>query len=140
MAGEIRDAIRGLCDLLSTIDGLRTLDYPADSISEFPAAVALFEGRDDLDTLGGSGFVGRIRVTLLVASANTKEAYDALDEFMAPQGPKSVEAAVNADNTWRGTVDDGRLLTLDNIGPRKLQGGNYITADFHLRFIKSIRP
>ena len=138
MAGEIRDAIRGLGELLSNIEGLRALDYPADSIGEFPAAVVLFEGRDPLDTLGGGGFAGRIKVTLLVASANTREAYDALDEFMAPQGAKSVEAAVNADNTWHKTVDDGRLLTLDNVGPRKLHGGSYVAADFHFRFIKSI--
>ena len=41
MANEIKNAKDGLAALLSTISGLRVLDYPADSISEFPAAVIL---------------------------------------------------------------------------------------------------
>lgn len=72
MADEIKDAKDGLGTLLSTISGLRVLDYPSDSISEFPAVVALFESRDTVETLGGSSFTGKIKVILLVASANTK--------------------------------------------------------------------
>ena len=138
MADEIKDAKDGLGTLLSTISGLRVLDYPADSISEFPAVVALFESRDAVETLGGSSFTGKIKVILLVASANTKEGYDTLDEFMAPLGANSVEAAVDADNTWNAKVDDGRLVSVDNVGLRKLWGGYYIGADFHFRFVKSV--
>ena len=57
---------------------------------------------------------------------------------MDPLGTNSVEAAVDADNTWGGNVDDGRLLSVDNVGQRKLWGGSYVGADFHFRFTKSV--
>ena len=138
MANEIRDAKDGLGSLLSNIAGLKVLDHPADSINEFPAAVALFESRDAIETLGGSSFTGKILVMLLVSSAHTKEAYDTLDQLMDPLGTSSVEAAVDADNTWGGNVDDGRLVSVDNVGQRKLWGGFYVGADFHFRFVKGV--
>ena len=72
MADEIKDAKGGLGSLLSNISGLKVLDYPADSIHEFPAAVVLFESRDAAQALGGSSFEGKVKVVLLVASAATK--------------------------------------------------------------------
>ena len=138
MANEIADAKDGLVTVLSTISGLRVLDYPAGSVNEFPAAVVLFESRDAMQTLGGSTFAGRIKVVLLISSANTKEAYDTLVGYMDQLGTNSVEAAVDADNTWNGKVDDGRVVSVDNVGQRKLWGGVYVGADFHLGFIKRV--
>ena len=138
MANEIRDAKDGLASLLSGIAGLRVLDHPADSINEFPAAVALFESRDPNETLGGSSFTGKMKVVLLVASANAPQAYDTLDQFMDPLGTSSVEAAVDADNTWGSKVDDGRLVSIGGVGYRKLWGGYYVGADFHFEFVKGV--
>ena len=138
MANEIRDAKDGLGTLLSTISGLRVLDYPAGSVNEFPAAVVLLESRDAERTLGGSSFAGRIKVVLLVSSADTKQGYDTLDTYMDPLGTTSIEAAVDGDNTWGGNVDDGRLVSVDNVGLRKLWGGHYVAADFHFRFVKGV--
>ena len=138
MANEIRDAKDGLGTLLSNISGLRVLDYPADSIHEFPVAVVLFESRDAIETLAGSTFTAKVKAVLLVSSASTQQAYDTLDQYMDPPGTNSVEAAVDADNTWGGNVDDGRLLSVDNVGQRKLWGGSYVGADFHFRFTKSV--
>ena len=78
--------------LLSTITGLNGLDYPADSANEFPAAIVLFESRDALETLGGSTFTGKIKVMLLISSANTLQSYDTLDGYMDPLGTTSIEA------------------------------------------------
>ena len=83
-------------------------------------------------------FQGRIKVVVLVSSANTKEAHDALDQFIDPLGASSIEAVVDADNTWNGKVDDGRLVSIDSVGHRKLWGGHYVGADFHLRFAKTV--
>ena len=136
MANEIKNAKDGLGTLLAGISGLRVLDHPADSINEFPAAVVLFESRDAMETLGGSTFVGKIKAVLLVSSANTLQAYDTL--YMDPLGSSSVEAIVDADNTWGGNVDDGRLVSVDNVGQRELWGGTYVAADFQFRFTKSV--
>ena len=138
MANEIKDAKDGLVTLLSTITGLNVLDYPADSTNEFPAAIVLFESRDAMETLGGSTFTGKIKVMLLISSANTLQSYDTLDGYMDPLGSTSIEAAVDADNTWGGNVDDGRLVSIDKVGQRKLASGTYVGADFHFGFVKAV--
>ena len=138
MADEIKDAKDGLGTLLSNISGLKVIDYPAEAVHEFPVAVVLFESRDTMQTLGGSSFAGKIKVVLLVSSADTQQAYDTLDRYMAPLGTSSIEAAVDADNTWGSKVDDGRLVSIDDVGHRKLWGGFYVGADFHFEFVKSV--
>ena len=138
MADEIKDAKDGLSTLLSNISGLKVIDYPAEAVHEFPVAVVLFESRDAAQTLGGSSFAGKIKVVLLVSSADTQQAYDTLDQYMAPLGTSSIEAAVDADNTWGSKVDDGRLVSVDDVGHRKLWGGFYVGADFHFEFVKSV--
>ena len=138
MANEIRDAKDGLASQLSTITGLKVLDYPAESVHEFPVAVVLFESRDAMQTLGGSSFTGKIKVVLLVSSAATQQAYDTLDQYIDPLGGNSIEAAVDADTTWGAKVDDGRLVSVDNVGHRKLWGGFYVGADLHFGFVKQV--
>ncbi len=138
MANEIRAAKDGLQTLLSNISGLKVIDYPAGAVHEFPVAVVLFESRDAIQTLGGSTFGGKIKVVVLVSSADTKQAYDTLDLYMDPLGTSSVEAVVDADTTWGGNVDDGRLVSLGNVGHRKLWGGFYVGADFNFEFVKSV--
>ena len=138
MSDEIKNAKDGLSSLLSGIAGLTVVDYPPGSINQFPAAIVLFESRNAKEAIGGSSFTGRVKVILLVSSADTQQAYDTLDGFMDPLGATSLEAVVDGDNTWGGNVDDGRLASVDNIGLRKLWGGGYVGADFHFNFIKSV--
>lgn len=138
MADEIKHAKDGLSSLLSGITGLTVADYPAESFNQFPVAVVLFESRKAGESIGGSSFTGRIKVVLLVSSSDNQQAYDALDGYMDPVGATSLEAAVGADNTWGGNVDDGRLISVDNVGRRKQWGGAYVGADFHFSFTKSV--
>ena len=140
MADEIKDAKDGLKTLLETITGLRVYDHAPDSINEFPAAVIMFTGRTARDgmTLGGSSFTGRITVTLLVSKGDSLEAQDELDKYMAPLGSFSIEAAVDADNTWGSKVDDGRLVEVQNVGNREILEGWYVGADFMFEFIKQV--
>ena len=107
MANEIGDAKAGLRARLETIPGLRVLDHPPGAVNELPAAVVSLHSRQGSRTLGGGGFEGRMRVTLLVASASANEAYAALDRFIDPSGPHSVEAAVDGDNTWAARSTTG---------------------------------
>ena len=137
MANEIGAAKAGLRARLETIPGLRVLEHPPDAVHELPAAVVSLDSRGASRTLGGGGFEGRMRVTLLVSSASSREAYAALDGFIDPSGPHSVEAAIDGDNTWGGAVDDGRLASVENVGARKLRGGSYVGADLVVKFGKS---
>ena len=136
--GAIKDARRGLAEALASVPGLRVYDYPPASISELPAAVVTFESRDAGRTLGGQTFAGRLKVVLAVSSASSHEAHAALEEYIESDGAHSVQAAAGADHTWGGSVDDGRLVSVDNVGPCRLWGGTYTAADFHFQFIKQL--
>ena len=98
----------------------------------------LFESRGAALTLGGASFAGRMKVVLAVASASAGEAYRSLEEYMESEGARSVQAAAEADATWGGNVDDGRLVSIDNVGHRRIWGGVYTAADFHFRFVKRL--
>ena len=135
MTGETARA--GLAGLLTTIPGLRVIDRDGGPVDELPPSLVLFEGRETALTLGRGASVGRMRVVLLAASAESDRAHDVLDRYIGPSGPRSIEAAVSADSTWGGSVDDGRLVSIDGVGPRKLRGGAYLAADLHFRYVKA---
>jgi len=139
MANEIRPAVDGLASLLEGVPGLRVHRQPPPVLNELPAAVVLFESRGGSGTLGGSGFAGRIRVVLAVPAVDASEGSDRLYDFMAQSGESSIEAAAASDPTWGGSVDDGRLASIDNAGRRRLWGGEYLAADFHFDLVKGGR-
>lgn len=139
MANEIKDAKDGLASLIDNISGLRVIDYPSDALNQFPVAVILFTGRSLDVTLAGSTFLGEITVKVLVAKGNQLEAFDELDKYMEATSTESIEAAVDADNTWNGKVDDGRLRSITNVGIQEFPGGGrYVAADFNFTFIKQV--
>ena len=137
MANEISEAKKGLAAALSGIDGLRVFDYTPDNLHEFPAAIVHLESRDSVGTLGGGSIRGSLRVEVLVSTADARQATETLDAFLEPTGAQSIEAAANTDPTWRGSVDDSRLVSVNNIGRRKMGGASCIGADFNFWFVKS---
>ena len=137
MADELKNIRAGLSSVLSGIAVLKVLGYPADSVHEFPVAVMLLEDREAIETVGNTT-TGLINLVVLVSSADTQEAYEALDQLMDPRGSDSIEGALDSDRTWGGNVNDGGLLSIDNVGRRNLWGGSYIAADFHVQFVKTV--
>lgn len=139
MASEIATAKDGLATLIGNISGMvQVFDYPPDGVHETPSMVLQFQGRDPQQTIGGSTFLGTLRGTMLINSASNKQAFDKLDEFMEPLGTNSVEAAVDSDNTWGGSVDTGKLTSIENVGFREIGGGRYAGADFVFEFMKGV--
>ena len=98
-----------------------------------------YEGRDTMETLGASLSVGRFRVTLLVASSDSGQAYDTLYELASASASTGIEAAVAADPTWGGSVDYGHLESLGSVEERRIGGGRYVAADFRFRYVKRVR-
>ena len=137
MATGIGEAKKGLAALLSGIDGLRVFDYTPDSVHEFPAAIVRLESRESVETLGGGAIRGSLCVEVLVSGADGRQAEGSLDAFLEPRGPHSIEAVSKADPTWGRAVDDGRLVSVENIERRKIGGVSCLSADFHFWFVKS---
>ena len=137
MANEIAKAKKGLAAALSGIDGLRVFDHAPERVHEFPVAIVRLESREPVETLGGGAVRGSLCVEVLVLATAARQAEESLVAFVEPDGDCSIEAAASADPTWGGAVDDGRLVSVDNIGRRMLGGLNCLGADFHFSFVKS---
>ena len=136
MDGDVLAARDGLAALLASVPGLNVVDHPSGAPSQVPAVLVAYEGRDAVQTLGASLSVGRFRVTLLVASADSGQAHDTLYELVSASASMGIEAAVAADPTWVGSVDYGHLESVGNIGERRIGGGRYVAADFHFRYVR----
>lgn len=137
MANEILNAKKGLATALSGIDGLRVFDYAPEGVHELPAAIVRLESRESVETLGGGAVRGSLRVEALASASDARRGEDALAAFIEPHGAQSIEAAASADPTWGGAVDDGRLVSVDNIGRRKVGGVSCMGAEFHFWFVVS---
>lgn len=68
-------------------------------------------------------------VTVLLAAADPRVSEDALDEYLASSGTKSIKAAVEAAALGSG-VDFARVATADGDTIREYQGVRYLGADF----------
>ena len=137
MTDVIGEAKRGLAAALARVEGLRVYAYEPDGVHEFPAAIVRLESREPMETLGGGAVRGSMRVEVLAPAMDARQADDVLGAFLEPQGALSIEAAVAADRTWGGTVDDGRLVRVENIGRRKVGGVQCLGADFCFWFVGS---
>ncbi len=137
MTDEIRNVKRGLAAALSGIDGLRVFGYEPESVNEFPAAIVRLESREPVETLGGGAVRGSMRVEVLVPAADARHAEEELLAFVEPRGAQSIEEAASADPTWGGAVDDSRLVSVDNIGMRKVDGVKCVGAEFRFWFVRS---
>ena len=137
MTDTIGEAKRGLAAALASVEGLRVYDYEPDGVHEFPAAIVRLESREPVETLGGGAVRGSMRVEALASAADARQADATLGAFLEPKGTRSIEAAVTADRTWGGTVNDGRLVRVENIGRRKVGGVQCVGADFCFWFVSS---
>jgi len=138
MANEISGTRDGLKTLLENISGLRVYDHRPDSVNELPAAFVEFAGRGEGLTLGGSSFVGRLTVIVLLPKAKPGDGYDDLTKYLDPLGTQSIEAQLDSDSTWGGSVDDGRVREFGNLRTLEIGGGRYVAADFRCEFVKQV--
>lgn len=105
--GAVRD---GLADTMRTVNGLRVYDVWPDTISLPAAVVKPVSGTPGLAF--GDG-VARLlfEVHLFVSlSGPLRVAQDALDGYLAFDGPLSVSAAIEADISLGGRVQYARVL------------------------------
>ena len=137
MTDVIGEAKRGLAAALSGIEGLRVYDYEPDGVHELPVAIVRLESREPVETLGGGAVRGSMRVEVLAPTEDARQADETLGAFLEPQGAQSIEAAVAADRTWGGAVDDGRLVRVDKVGRRNVGGVQCLGADFCFWFVRS---
>lgn len=127
----IRDGLR---DRLTTIPGLRAHDTIPGNINPPAALISLARLTYDrtfdeaVDRMDEYEFAVRV----YVAPAADAQSQERLDEFLAPTGGASVKAAIEADGTLGGVVDDSRVTEVTGPVPAIYEHGGveYIGAEF----------
>ena len=103
--GEVSDIRNGIEARLKTISGLQVYDHEPDSTTYTPAASIAFAGWTPNVTYGNASRDYRWVVTLRLSGSIPQEQWQALDDFIAPTGNKSILAAIDADPTLGGIAD-----------------------------------
>lgn len=123
---------KGLATAADTITGLRALHYPPGVVNVplfFVGSVAW-----DLDD-GGPELADTLTVTcrlLASAAASERDGYELLDGYMAPSGPTSVRAALEADRTLGGVCLTLRCAVWTRPGVWSHGAVQYIGAELQI--------
>ena len=96
-AGKLKDVIDALALELDKIEGLRVYKYPAENISEFPAAIIRDQGSTDQSA--ASEFrattptvIYNVEVLILVNLGDEQEAFEELEKYISANSSSSIFA------------------------------------------------
>lgn len=119
-----------LADLVDTIQGLRVQGFPAETVSA-PAAVVTYPADQQYDiTAGNGGSRMNPAVVVLVGNVYKKTTRQAIGEYAAPSGPKSIKATLESRSAGEyETFDDIRVtgVTYDVV---QIGAVEYLAATF----------
>lgn len=130
MAAKISDVAAGLRQALKAIQGLRVVEYLPDQVNP-PTAVMSITDVTFHRAFSGGDPVYQFVVTLIVARTSDRIAQDRLDAYASFDGPQSVRAAIEADQTLDGACQSLVVDRVGNIQTVTLADNvNYLAVDF----------
>ena len=137
MRNEVLDMKKGLKARLESVPGLRAVTFEPADWRDFPVAVIRLDSRGgSRAVVNGSRFEAEFVVTVMAGGAKRREAYAALDGYIASDGDMSVEAALEGDPTLGGVAERAYLVGVENARVVRMGGGRYAGADFRIRVEK----
>lgn len=125
--GKIANIRTGLKTAMATIPGLSTRAYVRD-IADVP--VAMVGGPDiEFDKTFGRGHDDyTIPIMVFASRVSDEDSQVRLDAYLDPFGASSIKAAIEADSTLGGVVDDLRVIETREYGPQDINGVTYLGA------------
>jgi len=119
VAGEVTNIRNGIETRLLTISGLQVYDHEPDATTVTPAAsirLVSFTRNQTFESASNPGdrtynWIVSVRLSGVVP----EEQWQALDDYLAPTGTKSIQAAIDGDKTLGSTVDWAVVTTVDDI-------------------------
>lgn len=109
------------------------------TVNHYPAAVCMLMPFDPRLALSGNGWMGEIRILMVIASGDAANGWAQLWDYIDPTtATKSVIKAIETDRDLNSKVDDSEITMIENIGMRDLGGIRVFGFDAVLRFIKSV--
>ena len=130
MPATISQVKDGLKAAIQTISGLRAFDYQPDQVNPPFAWPTLDEIRYHQTGFAAGGVVMDFTITLVVQRVSERVAQDALDQYMAWTGTKSLRAAIEADRTLGGVCEDLIVGSAGNFTNIDANDTLYLTVDF----------
>jgi len=131
VTATITEVKTGLANRLATIPGLRTYAYQPDQLNA-PMAYSNLNSITYHRTFGGMTEM-EYTVTVIVARATERTAEASVDGFTAYSGTTSVRAAIEADRTLGGVVDDLIVESATGIQSVSANDTEYLSVDFVVR-------
>lgn len=131
MTATLTQVRQALAAVLGTVDGLNPYAFRAGTIVE-PAAVVTPAPGEFLNfkpTLATAVDM-RLLVGLFVSAASDEAGSTNLDAFLADSGPSSIYAALAADSTLGGLVDDASLTAAQDYGTYSYNSVDYYGCEF----------
>jgi hypothetical protein len=127
---DLNAMAEAIATLLGNIEGLRTQAQVRDMVS-VPVAVVGPPTTIDYDSTmrnGSNRYEFQVRV--LVARSEERAAQIYLSEYVAPDGARSVKAAIEADPSLLGTAMTTRVTGANGIGVYDYGDVSYLGVDF----------
>lgn len=125
----IRDGIEAN---LETITGLRGYSEIPEN-PQIPAAVVTLDSIEYHQSFKNGLIQLGFTVTVIVGRFNARTAQQALNDFAANTGPKSIRQAIESDRTLGGAAVDCVVQTMGGVNNIDLNdGNNYLGTDFQV--------
>ncbi len=101
-----------------------------------PAAIVQLPRSIDFDlTYGRGGDTYTLPVLILVGAADDKASQVNLAAYLDPSGTTSIKAAIEADRSLRGVVQDAYVRQVSGIGIYTVGAVDYLGATFEVEVI-----
>ena len=121
----------GLQTRLATISGLRAYAQQPDNVNA-PFAWPMLESITYNGAMGGGLITHIFNVSVVVGRAAERSAQNALDGYLSYSGASSVRAAIEADRTLGGVVQNLIVETASNISTLDANDATYLMVDFRV--------
>lgn len=135
MAPTIEQVMVGIETRLATISGLRVTEYVADQINPPHAIVGVPPIPEYRSTMGRGVFTLEPTVTVLVSAAYDRAGQLKLASYANVTGASSIPAAIEADRTLGGLVDECWVLSFAPLGMEEVGYIGYYGGIFQLRTV-----
>lgn len=125
----IEDIRSALATNLATISNLRTSGDVPDNPNP-PQAVVFLETVEYDDAFQGGLTTLQFRIMVLVSRADDRTAQRKLNEYISPDGSRSIKAAVESDRSLGGLVSTLRLTSMTSLGSTIVSEQEYMAVEF----------
>lgn len=135
MAPTIEQVMLGIESRLATIAGLRVTEYVPDQVNPPQAFVGVPAVTEYRSTYGRGYFTMEPTVTVLVSKNLDKQGQLKLASYANVTGASSIVAAIEADRTLGGMVDECWVLSFRPLGLEEVGAIGYYGGVFDLRTV-----